>query len=125
MILTATRRSIDSWNPRNTAPIPPRPSRLSSRYLSSSTWPSRAAAEAGVEFTLRTRSESHAVLDPEREPVPGEVGRPGEAGHGQHDRRAHDCESDRATRSSGGDDALALGDDLVALDERAHGPNAA
>src|SRR5882724_5512287 len=66
-------------------------------------------------------SESHAVLDAERDPVPREVGRPRQAddryhGSPRYHENASTCSGYRRQR------ALALGDNLVALDERGGHP---
>src|SRR5688572_17867011 len=125
MILIATRRSIGTWVPRNTAPIPPLPSTPSRRYLPSSTWPSSCTAVGGGGLVTAAgrapRSEPHAVLDPERQPVPTEVRGAGEADHREH-RGVDDGEHRRTTGRGDGHRALALGHDFVALDQRAHPP---
>src|SRR5690349_1732197 len=67
--------------------------------------------------SVTRESESHAVLDAEREPIPGEIRRTRQA-----DDRHHRCPGDQANHPGAGcgghrEGSLAPGHDLVALDQ--------
>src|SRR5256885_12709054 len=68
--------------------------------------------------SVTRESESHAVLDAEREPVPGEIRRTRQADDRDHRCAGHKADDPGASRRGHREGALALGHDLVALDER-------
>src|SRR6266498_4522482 len=95
--------------------MPPSPSNASSRYRPSRTIPTSPAAK----LSSATGLEAHVVLDAEREPVPRQV-RSTRGCDQSHDRCAGHGHDPGTDRRSGCNRALALGYDLVALDEGAH-----